>query len=90
MDPLQQLIDAYGKLLSEIAGHHFEIINKYDGRQLPYRWEVRTKVEPIRYVATIQLTARDILRMNVPREDERQEYLRNKFGHLFAPSCTAA
>ncbi len=83
MNPLQQLIDAYGKPLSEVAGHDFEIINKYDGHQLPYRWEVRTKVEPIRFVTTIRLTKNDILRMNGLREAERLKYLRGKFGHLF-------
>ncbi|MGP8174309.1 MAG: hypothetical protein ACLP7O_07145 [Terracidiphilus sp.] len=84
MDALQQQIEEIGKLLSEIGGSNFVAVNKPYGNRLPYRWEVRTKDEPIHYVTTIQLTARDILRLNDSREDEKREYLRRRFGHLFS------
>jgi hypothetical protein len=84
MNPIQQQIAEIGELLSIITGPAFEVVNKYWGSQLPYRWEARTVVEPIRYVATIELNPSDVLRMDVMPFYEKREYLRGRFAHLFA------
>ena len=84
MDPVQNQIVHYATLLAQIAGPTFEWINKYDPYQLPYRWEFRTRIEPIQYVATIELTTDDVLGMNGMSDDQKREYLRKRFGHLFS------
>ena len=80
---LQEEIIESGKLLAEVAGSAFEGINKYDGHQLPYRWEFRTKIEPIQHVATIELTPSDVLAMNGKSYDQKLEYLHSRFVHFF-------
>jgi hypothetical protein len=79
----------YRKLLAEITGSAFEGIYKPYGNQLPYRWEFRTTNEPVRYVATIVLTAADIVSMNGAGEFEKREYLRSRFAHLFLEAPVA-
>lgn len=80
-------IAKYGKLLAEIAGPTFEGIYKPYGNQLPYRWEFRTVNEPVRYVATIGLTAADIVSMNGAGEFDKREYLCSRFSHLFSEAA---
>jgi hypothetical protein len=83
--PVQDEISQYGELLAAVAGPAFEGRNKYAGNQLPYRWEFRTVIEPIQYVATIELTSNEVLEMNGKSPGQRLEYLRSRFSHLFQP-----
>jgi hypothetical protein len=83
MNAIQDQINSYGALLSEWAGTTFEGINKYDAGQLPYRWEFRTTIEPIEYVASVELTTDDILAMNGMNTDAKRTYLGKRFAHLF-------
>jgi hypothetical protein len=80
---MQEEIASCGALLGEIAGPAFRGTQKYYGNQLPYRWEFTTTIEPIEYVSTIQLTASDIARMSIMNDDQKSEYLRARFAHLF-------
>ena len=64
MNVVEEETFLYGGLLAVVAGSRFKATNKYDGHQLPFRWEFWTEDEPIRRVATIELRACDILNMN--------------------------
>jgi hypothetical protein len=75
----------YESILREISSSELEQINKYFGNQLPYRWEFRTRVEPIEYFATVELTASDILTMNSMNDGQKREYLGTKFGEMLNP-----
>ncbi len=84
---MNRIFDAillYQELLAQIAGPRFEIVDKYSGNQLPYRWEIRTVTEPIQNVTTVALHKNEILCMNGKRKDEMLEYLRGRFGHLLS------
>jgi hypothetical protein len=72
---------AYQAVLERIVGPGLELVNKHLAHQLPYRWELRTKVEPIRYVATIEFSTDDIPSLNGKNEHEQREYLRARFAH---------
>jgi hypothetical protein len=80
---IEEEIVSYGRLLAEITGPEFHGTHKYDGSQLPYRWEFKTTIEPLQFIATIQLTGTDIMEMNGTSDDQKLEYLRTKFAHLF-------
>jgi hypothetical protein len=84
LDPMKNQIDVYTELLQEIAGSMCEVANKYDGSQLPYRWEVR-EVDPMKYLATIEFTPNDVLEMNAKNVEQQREYLRARFSEILAP-----
>jgi hypothetical protein len=80
---MEEEIISYGKLLAEIAGPALRGTHKPYGNQLPYRWEFTTTTEPLEYVTTIPFAASDIVRMNTMNDDQKTEYLRARFAHLF-------
>ena len=83
MNPLQQQIDEYGSLFSQIAGPSFEVISDPSFCHLPYRWKFISRTEPSRKVGPIELATKDVLCMNGRRRYEKLDYLRGRFVHLF-------
>jgi hypothetical protein len=83
MNPLQEWIDEFRSLFSEIAGPLFEVVSDPNFHELPCRYRFISITEPGRYVEPIELTTSDILCMNGRRRYEKLDYLRGRFGHLF-------
>jgi len=80
LNVIPEEIAYYEIFLSEIASSDLEMVHKYDGHQLPYRWEFRTRGVDARYVATVEFSPDDILAMNGKSDDQKRDYLRAKFG----------
>jgi hypothetical protein len=73
-------IHIYGTYLAKVWGPMYEVLHKEVSDELPYRWEVRTIVEPVKYVRTISLSSDDILSMNGKSSKQHMVYLARAFG----------
>jgi len=54
----------------------FEIVHKYCGDMLPYRWEIQQEILPKQFVwiGTISLDARDILNIDAMSEHDLSSF----------------
>jgi hypothetical protein len=81
---LEEQLDLYTRILQEIAGPTRDVVNKYGGHQLPYRWEIR-ELDPPKFLEAFAFTAEDILAMNGKSEKAQNEYLRTRFSTVLRP-----
>jgi hypothetical protein len=79
MDEIERL----GSIIQGTTRHR--VAYKWFGDSLPYRWELVSRLEPQRYIGTIQLTAVDILSLHAKTDTDRAAYLQERFGHTLSP-----
>lgn len=57
-----------------------EVLHKYDGNSLPYRWEIRSS-DLRGYRGTVSLDAPNILHMQILSENDRRDFLHSLFSN---------
>jgi hypothetical protein len=75
-------IIGFQKLLVQAVGPEFELVHKFYGKQLPYRWEIRTSKKPVECLDTIELRADDLEYMKGRSEADKLRYLQGKLQGL--------
>jgi IS5 family transposase len=73
-------IEHLGNLLQGATEH--SVVYKPYGDSLPYRWELTSRKEPVHHIATIQLTATDVVSLHGRSDRDSAAYLHERFGPL--------